>query len=149
MTPESETPERPKSPWTPSYSVTTQGSGLSAEEEEGLDTLEPLPQRALEVTQSFIEPTLGAGTTPIDNPVSHNDDTPSHTHTSSHTLIEEEVSGPGEALAPQTHLSSPEPPTTTPLQEAIAKAALAFHTNQQAFPTKEDVDEPRKSANSR
>lgn len=35
---------RPKSPWTPSYSVTMQGPSTSA---EGLDNLEPLPQRSI------------------------------------------------------------------------------------------------------
>ena len=35
---------RPKSPWTPSYSVTMQGPSTDAEE---LDNLEPLPQRSI------------------------------------------------------------------------------------------------------
>ncbi|KAH8100109.1 hypothetical protein BXZ70DRAFT_206856 [Cristinia sonorae] len=36
-------PERPKSPWTPSYSVTTQGAGISDDAKE-LDELEKLPE---------------------------------------------------------------------------------------------------------
>ncbi|KAG5638900.1 hypothetical protein H0H81_008960 [Sphagnurus paluster] len=38
--------DRPKSPWTPSYSVTTQGSTIVTEQAE-LDQFEPLPQRLL------------------------------------------------------------------------------------------------------
>ena len=35
--------EHPKSPWTPSYSVTTQGPGANAEEEKEIEQLEQLP----------------------------------------------------------------------------------------------------------
>ncbi|PFH53046.1 hypothetical protein AMATHDRAFT_45684 [Amanita thiersii Skay4041] len=57
-------PERPRSPWTPSYSVTQQGTGTPAEEEE-LDKLEPLPEsagkaRAVE-QESLQEESSGAG----------------------------------------------------------------------------------------
>ncbi|KAF8625540.1 hypothetical protein AX15_005307 [Amanita polypyramis BW_CC] len=52
-------PERPKSPWTPSYSVTKQGAGLSAADEEELDGLEPLPQSITKLPVSNdLEPQL-------------------------------------------------------------------------------------------
>ncbi|KAF9468120.1 hypothetical protein BDZ94DRAFT_1247240, partial [Collybia nuda] len=40
-------PDHPKSPWTPSYSVTMQGPDTPGDEE--LDNIEPLPQRALDI----------------------------------------------------------------------------------------------------
>jgi hypothetical protein len=43
--------EPPKSPWTPSYSVTTQGPGTPGEEKE-LDNIEPLPQRVLDANSA-------------------------------------------------------------------------------------------------
>lgn len=48
--------DRPKSPWTPSYSVTTQGSTIVTEQAE-LDQLEPLPQR-LSTTEALQDTTV-------------------------------------------------------------------------------------------
>ncbi|KAJ7274471.1 hypothetical protein B0H12DRAFT_1088899 [Mycena haematopus] len=45
--------ERPKSPWTPSYTVTTQGPGISAADEQELAELPVLP------------PSVNAGTVPV------------------------------------------------------------------------------------
>ncbi|KAM6504190.1 hypothetical protein JOM56_001133 [Amanita muscaria] len=51
--------ERPRSPWTPSYSVTKQGAGLSQEEEAEVDHLELLSPAAAQVaTASDSEPQL-------------------------------------------------------------------------------------------
>ena len=38
--------ERPKSPWTPSYSVTSQGPGIAAEDSKEVEKLEQLPPPA-------------------------------------------------------------------------------------------------------
>lgn len=53
--------DRPKSPWTPSYSVITQGPGLH---EEDLDHLEQLPERAIDIDSheglSFVQTNIPA-----------------------------------------------------------------------------------------
>ncbi|KAF9223864.1 hypothetical protein BS17DRAFT_781329 [Gyrodon lividus] len=58
---ESATPERPKSPWTPSYSVTKQGPGELIDEEE-LDHLDQLPELfTATITDSAAETTTSFG----------------------------------------------------------------------------------------
>ncbi|KAJ7170627.1 hypothetical protein C8R43DRAFT_980281 [Mycena crocata] len=47
--------ERPKSPWTPSYSVTTQGPGISASDEEEIAELPVLPP-PVEMNTNDLEP---------------------------------------------------------------------------------------------
>lgn len=70
----------PKSPWTPSYSVTMQGPGTPGEEKE-LDSIEPLPQRTLDISTKsdthdnlkaeteVITPAVVEKTLPVDAPV--------------------------------------------------------------------------------
>ena len=66
--------ERPKSPWTPSYSVTTQGPSVTEEEAKEVEELEQLPPPVGQpqvVLTAELEPEATAVEEPVSSRLSH------------------------------------------------------------------------------
>ncbi|KAF8992842.1 hypothetical protein BDQ17DRAFT_187816 [Cyathus striatus] len=114
-------PERPKSPWTPSYSVTSQGPASSAKSPAGLDNPIDIDVKATTNIQAEV-----AATSAVAIPVSEAKEVDTMENVSKHNIIEEQTPFP---QAAEVAMDVPTLPSVDENTVSETTSAIAESTN--------------------